>query len=61
MTTTKLPVHAVNLAQDKGHVFTEATMMKMQADRRRMLRDDRSDHDFAWGEALLSCFGNHHH
>ncbi|QNI56169.1 nif11-like leader peptide domain protein [Synechococcus sp. BIOS-E4-1] len=60
MTTTKLPVHEVNLAQDKGHVFTEAIMMKMQAEKRRNLRADRLDNDFSWGEALLSCFGNHH-
>lgn len=60
MTTTTLLVHEVNLAHDKGHVFTEATMMKMQADRKKNLRADRLDNDFSWGEALLSCFGNHH-
>ncbi|WP_114994561.1 Nif11-like leader peptide family natural product precursor [Synechococcus sp. UW179A] len=60
MTTTTLPVHEVNLAQDRGQVFTEATMMKMQADQKKNLKADRLDHNDGWGEALLSCFGTHH-
>ena len=32
-----LPVHVVNLAQQKGQVFTETAMMKVLADRQQHL------------------------
>ena len=54
-----LPVHVVNLAQQKGQVFTETAMMKVLADRQQHLVADRSSDRFNWGEAFLICFGNH--
>ena len=59
MTTASLPMHSVNLAQDKGHVFTEAIMMKMLADRNQRLHAHPAHNRFGWDEALLTCFGNH--
>ena len=53
------PMHVVNLAREKGHVFTQATMMKMQAEKMKHLHDDHLNKASSWGEALLICFGNH--
>ena len=53
------PMHVVNLAKEKGHVFTQATMMKMQAEKMKHLHDDHLNNASSWGEALLICFGNH--
>ena len=58
MDTDTLPMHVVNLAQQKGQAFTEATMMKVLADRQQHLVADRSIDRFNWGEAFLICFGN---
>ena len=52
-------MHVVNLAKAKGHVFTQATMMKMQAEKMKQLHDDHINDASSWGEALLSCFGEH--
>ena len=52
-----LPVHVVNLAQQKGQVFTETVMMKVLADRQQHLVADRSSVCFNWGEAFMICFG----
>ena len=54
-----LPVHVVNLAQQKGQAFTEATMMKVLDDRQQHLVADRSSERFKWGEALMIVLGNH--
>ena len=51
------PMHVVNLAKEKGHVFTQATMMKMQAEKMKQLHDDHINDVSSWGEALLICFG----
>ena len=53
------PMHVVNLAKEKGHVFTQATMMKMQAEKMKQLHDDHINDVSSWGEALLICFGKH--
>ena len=53
------PMHVVNLAKEKGHVFTQATMMKMQAEKMKQLHDDHINDASSWGEALLICFGEH--
>ena len=53
------PMHVVNLAKEKGHVFTQATMMKMQAEKMKQLHDDHINDVSSWGEALLICFGEH--
>ena len=53
------PMHVVNLAKENGHVFTQATMMKMQAEKMKHLHDDHLNKASSWGEALLICFGNH--
>ena len=53
------PMHVVNLAKGKGHVFTQATMMKMQAEKMKHLHDDHINDASTWGEALLICFGEH--
>ena len=53
------PMHVVNLAKEKGHVFTQADMMKMQAEKMKHLHDDHINDASSWGEALLICFGNH--
>jgi len=53
------PMHVVNLAKEKGHVFTQATMMKMQAEKLKDLHDDHINSASSWGEALLICFGEH--
>ena len=52
-------MHVVNLAKEKGHVFTQATMMKMQAEKMKHLHDDHINDASSWGEALLICFGEH--
>ena len=49
----------VNLAKGKGHVFTQATMMKMQAQKMKHLNDDQINDASSWGVALLICFGEH--
>lgn len=53
------PMHVVDLAKEKGHVFTQATMMKMQAEKMKHLHDDHINGVSSWGEALLLCFGTH--
>ena len=53
------PMHVVNLAKENGHVFTQATMMKIQAEKMKQLHDDHINEASSWGEALLICFGNH--
>ena len=53
------PMHVVNLAKGKGHVFTQATMRKMQAEKMKHLHDDHINDASTWGEALLICFGEH--
>ena len=53
------PMHVVNLAKENGHVFTQATMMKMQAEKMKQLHDDHINDASSWGEALLICFGEH--
>ncbi len=52
-------MHVVNLAKGKGHVFTQATMTKMQAEKMKHLNDDHINDASSWGEALLICFGEH--
>jgi len=59
MDTDTLTVHVVNLAQQKGQVFTETAMMKVLADRQQHLVADRSSDRFNCSEAFLICFGNH--
>ncbi len=53
------PTHVVNLAKGKDHVFTQATMRKMQAENMKHLHDDHINDASTWGEALLICFGEH--
>jgi predicted ribosomally synthesized peptide with nif11-like leader len=53
------PKHVVDLASEKGHEFTQATLMKMQADKMKHLHDDHLNGATSWGEALLLCFGGH--
>jgi hypothetical protein len=49
----------VDLASEKGHVFNQATLMKMQAEKTQHLHDDHLNEASSWGEALLLCFGAH--
>lgn len=53
------PQHVVDLASEKGHEFTQATLMKMQAEKMKHLHDDHLNGASSWGEALLLCFGGH--
>ena len=53
------PAHVVNLASEQGHVFNQATLMKMQAEKMKHLHDDHLNNASSWGEALLLCFGAH--
>lgn len=53
------PKHVVDLASEKGHEFTQATLMKMQADKMKHLHDDHLNGATSWGDALLLCFGGH--
>ena len=53
------PGHVVNLASEKGHVFNQDTLMKMQAEKMKHLHDDHLNNASSWGEALLLCFGAH--
>ena len=53
------PQHVVDLASTKGHAFTQATLMKMQAEKMQHLHDDHLNGASSWGEALLLCFGAH--
>ena len=53
------PAHIVNLASEQGHVFNQATLMKMQAEKTKHLHDDHLNNASSWGEALLLCFGAH--
>lgn len=53
------PQHVVDLAASQGHTFTQATLMKMQADKIKHLHDDHLNGAGSWGEALLLCFGAH--
>ena len=53
------PAHVVNLASEQGHVFNQATLMKMQAEKTKHLNDDHLNNASSWGEALLLCFGAH--
>ncbi|WP_244276825.1 Nif11-like leader peptide family natural product precursor [Synechococcus sp. GEYO] len=50
-------MHVVNLAKRKGHFLTQATIMKMQAEKMKHLHDDHINDASTWGEALLICFG----
>ena len=59
MRTATLPMHTVNPAQEKGHEFTEETMMKMPADRNQRLHAGPVHKRFDWEQALLTCFVNH--
>ena len=53
------PAQVVNLASEQGHVFNQATLMKMQAEKTQHLLDDHLNKASSWGEALLLCFGAH--
>ena len=53
------PAHVVNLASEQGHVFNQATLMKMQAEKTKHLHDDHLNNASSWGDALLLCFGAH--
>lgn len=53
------PAHVVNLASEQGHVFNQATLMKMQAEKTKHLHGDHLNNASSWGEALLLCFGAH--
>ena len=53
------PQHMVDLASSQGHTFTQATLMKMQADKIKHLHDDHQNGASSWGEALPLCFGAH--
>ena len=53
------PAHVVNLASEQGHVFNQATLMKMQAEKTKHLHDDHLNNASSWGEALLLSFGAH--
>ena len=53
------PAHVVNLASEQGHVFNQATLMKMHAEKNKHLHDDHLNNVSSWGEALLLCFGAH--
>ena len=53
------PAHVVNLASEQGHMFNQATLMKMQAEKTKHLHDDHLNNASSWGEALLLCFGAH--
>jgi predicted ribosomally synthesized peptide with nif11-like leader len=53
------PKHVVDLASEKGHEFTQATLMKMQAEKMKHVHDDHLNGASSWGEALLLCFGGH--
>lgn len=55
----KSPQHVVDLAREQGHEFTQATMMKMQAEKMKHLHDDHLNDATSWGDALLLCFGGH--
>ena len=48
------PMHVVNLAKEKGHVFTQATMMKMQAEKMKQLHDDHINDVSSWGCLLYT-------
>ena len=58
MRTETLPMHTVNLAQKRGHKFTEETMMKMPADRNQRLHAGPAHICFDSEQARLTCFGN---
>ena len=47
----------VDLAKKQGHEFTQAAMMRMQAEKMQHLHDDHLNKATSWGEALLRCFG----
>lgn len=47
----------VDLAKKQSHEFTQAAMMKMQAEKMQHLHDDHLNKATSWGEALLLCFG----
>ncbi len=51
------PQHVVDLAKKQSHEFTQAAMMKMQAEKMQHLHDDHLNKATSWGEALLLCFG----
>ena len=51
--------HVVNLASEQGHVFNQATLMKMQVEKSKHLHDDHLNNASSWGEGLLLCFGAH--
>ena len=53
------PKHVVDLATEKGHVFTQATLMKLQAEKIKHVHDDQLNKANSWGEALLECFAAH--
>ena len=53
------PQHVVDLASSQCHIFTQATLMKMQADKIKHLHDDHQNGASSWGEALPLCFGAH--
>jgi predicted ribosomally synthesized peptide with nif11-like leader len=53
------PKHVVDLASEKGHEFTQATLMKMQAEKMKHVHDDHLNGASSWGEAMLLCFSGH--
>lgn len=53
------PKHVVDLASQKGHIFDQATLMKLQAEKIKHVKDDHLNNATSWGEALLACFGTH--
>jgi predicted ribosomally synthesized peptide with nif11-like leader len=53
------PKHVVDLASEKGHEFTQATLMTMQAEKMKHVHDDHLNGASSWGEALLLCFSGH--
>ncbi|MFL0792799.1 MAG: Nif11-like leader peptide family natural product precursor [Prochlorococcus sp.] len=53
------PRHVIDLATEKGHVFSQATLMKLQAEKIQHVHDDHLNKASSWGEALLVCFGAH--
>ena len=53
------PQHVVKLAQDNGHDFTSATLLKVAAEKMKSVHDDKLNGAGSWGDALLHCFEGH--
>ena len=51
------PAHVVNLASEQGHVFNQATLMKMQAEKTKHLHGDHLNNASSRTEELMPCFG----